>query len=596
MNDFEPSELVLSLAADLVDGGLDEANMEQLRGLIAADPRVAAWFVEWMEINSILAMDFGNRDPLESTPAPLLTKTSLSPKTMPSGLENTTSATRSVTSGRVASGVRRSALESLSQFLQSKAWHALAACLVLGMAYLLGLVTPLQIFSDMPLAGRTPGSESAHQGDASQTFATIAGGINTKFAGDLSLGSRLSAGPFRLERGVARLVFDSGAVIVLEGPAELELVDSSNCRLVQGSLSADVMPEAIGFSVAAGGFEIAEGQAQFGLRTGPQLGTELHAFGGEVNLVDFRGPTGERRRLGKGEAMRWEGVSLATGIEPDPSSFVSQEEFSRRLQVNRQRAYQGWLEYSQQWLDDPSVILRYDFGHSEQGVLTNTVDPTQLAATSSQLPRFIAGRWDNKRAMLFDGRTDVLDVSSQASLKVEQNLSLAVWLRVRSYGGISWTRIVGKGYGCDRNYGLWLDTNGELLWQVCPDEDPKSQLIWDRYSLRTKPIEVDQWHLVVGVINGDTFEVYVNGELEGSTRTPDKIAMNDDPLTIGFYDEVPNHNGYFCGELDELILLNRSLSADEVQQMYEAGKQQFEPDANGDAAVEDDAAGLHATI
>lgn len=568
MNDFEPSELLLSLAAELIDGGLGNADMERLRNLLADDPGSAAWFVEWMEINSILALDFSNRDPLEVGPSPLLTNSS-----------RIADEVHAPDADRAPFSRRNSAFEGLTQFLQSKAWHALAACLVVGMAYLLGLATPMQNFAETALISDSPTNNLDGKEAASKKFATIAGGINAKFAGDLSLGSRLSAGLFRLERGVARIVFDSGAVLVLEGPAELELVDSSNCRLIQGSLSADVMPEARGFSVAAGGVEIAEGQAQFGLRTGPEFGTELHAFGGNLNLVDFRGPTGERRRLREGQAMRWEGASVVAGIEPDPSSFVSQQEFSRRLRVNRQRAYLHWLQYSQQWLDDPSVILRYDFGHSEQGILTNTIDPTQLAATSRQLPRFIAGRWDNKRAMLFDGRTDVLDVSSQESLRLEDHFSLAVWLRIRSYAGNSWTRIVGKGYGCDRNYGLWLDTNGELLWQVCPDEDPESQLIWDRYGLRTKPLEQDQWYLVVGVVNGDKFEIYVNGELEGSAVTPEKIAINDDPLTIGYYDDVPNHNGYFCGELDELILLNRALTEEEIRQMYESGKSKFDYDS-----------------
>ena len=48
--------------------------------------------------------------------------------------------------------------------------------------------------------------------------------------------------------------------------------------------------------------------------------------------------------------------------------------------------------------------------------------------------------------------------------------------------------------------------------------------------------------------------------------------IRSDPLTIGYYSDIPAHEGHFSGELDELILLNRALSADEIETMYSVGK------------------------
>jgi hypothetical protein len=191
--------------------------------------------------------------------------------------------------------------------------------------------------------------------------------------------------------------------------------------------------------------------------------------------------------------------------------------------------------------------------------------------------------------MLFDGRTDVLEVPDHPDLRMKGNFTLVAWLRARSYSKKGWTRIVGKGDGADRNYGLWIDTRGSLLWQVCPDADPESQETWNRYSLYTRAIPIDEWQCVVGVVDGDKFRVYINGKLQKEGATPAEIAVSDDPLTIGHYANFPNHDDFFCGDFDELILLKRALSESEIRELFEAGQPNFvkQPsDADEDPAQE----------
>jgi hypothetical protein len=44
------------------------------------------------------------------------------------------------------------------------------------------------------------------------------------------------------------------------------------------------------------------------------------------------------------------------------------------------------------------------------------------------------------------------------------------------------------------------------------------------------------------------------------------------PFKIGHYSDVPAHEGYFSGELDELVFLNRALSSSEIAEMFSAGR------------------------
>ena len=59
-------------------------------------------------------------------------------------------------------------------------------------------------------------------------------------------GARLKPGMLDLIEGLAVLRFDSGAELVLEAPATLEVLDAMNCKLRRGTLVAEVPPQAKG--------------------------------------------------------------------------------------------------------------------------------------------------------------------------------------------------------------------------------------------------------------------------------------------------------------------------------------------------------------
>jgi hypothetical protein len=576
MSRYCPSEELLELAAQLADGGPEGAGIDALQQILASDSAAAEWFVEWMELNAMLELDLGNRGGVSLTSRPLLS--SAVPGNQADGKVGPTDLTNH---SQQSAGRRRS--------LQlSRTWLTLAASLVVGTTFLLGITAGW-------ISGSSNGQRAAEGkravANASREIATIAAGVDVVFRDGYKLGARLTPGHLRVEHGVAQIVFDRGAVILLQGPAELELVDEGSCRLISGTLSADVVPDVNGFSVGAGDIEIYEHDARFGLRTGPQMATEVHAFGGGLELVGLRDGQLARRKLAEGEAIRWQTGSAATGIALDPDAFVSSQELARRQQASEQRAYQRWLDYSQRWLTDPAVVLRYEFGPSGDVACVNTVDPNTHPAKSRQSsPRWIAGRWRNKMSMLFDGRTDSLEAADHADLRMKGDFSLAIWMRLRSYSNKAWTRIVGKGAGADRNYGLWMNTQGSLLWQLCPDTDPENQETWDRYGLATSALPIDKWVCVVGVCAGDEFLIYVDGKLAGKSKRPPEIATSDDPLTIGFYADFPYHDEYFCGELDELILLKRALSEQEIREMVEAGQPTIGPNSVEESRDHDTAA------
>ena len=124
------------------------------------------------------------------------------------------------------------------------------------------------------------------------TFATMEKTESARWeSGDLptSEGVRLHAGTLKLTRGLATIVFDSGAEVILEAPAELELVDQMNCVLHSGTAVAEVSEPAEGFRIETPTAEVIDHGTRFVVNVDRGSGaTKTQVFDGlvEVKLPD----------------------------------------------------------------------------------------------------------------------------------------------------------------------------------------------------------------------------------------------------------------------------------------------------------------------
>lgn len=84
-----------------------------------------------------------------------------------------------------------------------------------------------------------------------------------------------------------------------------------------------------------------------------------------------------------------------------------------------------------------------------------------------------------------------------------------------------------------------------------------------------------QWHYIVGVrdAGADKNHLYVDGILEGTLDLPaynsNSVKFSSDmPITMGAYDEPTNY--YLDGTLDEVVLYDRVVPANEIGSYYDA--------------------------
>jgi ferric-dicitrate binding protein FerR (iron transport regulator) len=158
-------------------------------------------------------------------------------------------------------------------------------------------------------------------------FARLAAGKACKWDGGTlptEVGARLGAGRLRLAEGLARILFDHGAEITLEAPADLELVARERCVLRGGRLVANVPPPAVGFVVETPTAVLHDLGTEFGVNVHDAGTCDVQVFRGLVD-VEHRSSgrtehlaTGKNRRFGTAEVADFDPLAEPPEIAAEP--------------------------------------------------------------------------------------------------------------------------------------------------------------------------------------------------------------------------------------------------------------------------------------
>lgn len=156
-------------------------------------------------------------------------------------------------------------------------------------------------------------------------------------SGLLEVGSELYPAGFFLKRsGFAELTFDSDTKVVLEGPAEFQLLSENAIRLNYGRLYAMVSREAIGFTVNTASSQIIDLGTEFGVEVDLQGDTSLHVVKGKTILI-----AGEKSNRVSVEVNR--GVAKKISMRTQAISDISYDDrlFVRKIYSTDELIWRG---------------------------------------------------------------------------------------------------------------------------------------------------------------------------------------------------------------------------------------------------------------
>jgi ferric-dicitrate binding protein FerR (iron transport regulator) len=155
--------------------------------------------------------------------------------------------------------------------------------------------------------------------------ATLVQAENCKWEGsDLptAVNSRLGAGTLALVEGIATLRFKNGATVTLEAPTTLQILNAMHCRLIEGSLTAEVPEPAHGFTIDTADIKVKDLGTRFGLTAGSVGNSQVRVFEGEVEIGGLA--DGKTKRLTEGKGMHVGSGNTAAGQEPTRGQAVQE--------------------------------------------------------------------------------------------------------------------------------------------------------------------------------------------------------------------------------------------------------------------------------
>ena len=143
-------------------------------------------------------------------------------------------------------------------------------------------------------------------------------------------GSQIGSGRLKLAAGLVTIRFDVGAVLELEGPADLEIIAPMRCRLNSGKLLTTVHTDFKGFVVETPNAILIDQGTSFCVSVQQDGESEMHVLEGRVDVED-RTTGVERTVLGKS------GVRLSRGMIVESHDVEQGTSIVPKIQSNEAR-------------------------------------------------------------------------------------------------------------------------------------------------------------------------------------------------------------------------------------------------------------------
>jgi hypothetical protein len=402
-----------------------------------------------------------------------------------------------------------------------------------------------------------------------RTVATLARCEATRWTGkQRTSGDSLRAGQrMTFSSGLIEVDFDGGAVVVVEGPADMEIRDRASAFLHRGRAVARVPEQARGFIIDSPRGRLVDLGTEFGVAVGETGETEVHVIEGRVDAtLPGRAKPVELRA---NEALRL--VSTGpTWMKADENAFVTE-------MPPRAEEKPGFIHWS---FDEGSGNVARNIGQGlgdeDAHLVFRDVRP------NSNGPAWIQGPFGS--ALEFDGKGAFAECGYRG-ISGRQARSITAWVRVpKDFKTTEGYGIVGWGIPSPPGSAWQLSANPVAL------EGAVGRLRIGAGSgsvVGTTDLRDGRWHHVAAVMYGGARAntathvlIYVDGKLDPASRKSLREIVTDT--------ESPNHGlwvgrnvasaaswksnfspggPFFRGAVDEVFVISAALSEEQIVQI-----------------------------
>ncbi|PHS04870.1 MAG: hypothetical protein COA78_15960 [Blastopirellula sp.] len=382
-------------------------------------------------------------------------------------------------------------------------------------------------------------------------------------------GSILSPGTLNLSGGLIQIEFYNGVQLIVEGPADLEIVSVASVICHEGKLRSLVPQNARGFSVLTPKFDLVDLGTEFAVYVASDGRSDVHVFEGEVELYlpDGKRELEQKQVLLGGQATQWLPTGIRTSITPNPEAFASFEDMRVRDQSLSQKRFVNWQRGNVALRDNPQIVARYDF--ESDG--SRLVDRSETKAHGTIIGcEWTVGRWPDKRALEFKRPGDRVRIDLPGEFDA---LTLMAWVRVDALPSRQQSLLLTDNVKIDHLH--WQITGkGELRISSRIPAQVRTGIGYSSPPVFT-PRQIGVWNCVCSTYDRSSRTVthWFNGQQVFRETLKTDLPMHIGLAEIGNWGMQPRPAPHkirnFIGRIDELTIWNVALNEHQIAEIYE---------------------------
>ena len=412
------------------------------------------------------------------------------------------------------------------------------------------------------------------------------------------INTELTSGRMAITEGYAQIEFFEGTTIILEGPADIELLSSNSIRCRHGQLRAMIPEQSNGFKVITDKFEILDLGTEFGINKDEKGETEIAVFEGKIQLsqssdslqnTDDKSPQNmQKTEYTAGESIFIDRTGKVVKIDRPKSEFI-EIQLLRERSIDELRArYEAWLEKSQELREDQRLLLYYTFDDEElwsRTVHDQALNNPRKSDGALVGCAWVQGRWPGKGALQFKRNSDRVKMDVPGEF---ESVTFSAWLKLDRLNPALTSLILSDSEKEGRPF--WqIDADGRLIFSTrgpasnkpfhgkptnSPDKTPIPQGVY-----KSKPIlnkQLGGWIHLVTLYDGQRNLVkhFVDGKKVSESKIIAKDKISISRVELGNWPKPGKYRMTtgLRGRVDELAIFQTVLTEEEIKEAYEVGK------------------------
>lgn len=375
-------------------------------------------------------------------------------------------------------------------------------------------------------------------------------------------GQRLDPDKLQLKSGMVKLIFGSGAELILEGPAEFLIKDEMHSFCKQGLVSAFIPSKAHGFEIITPFGSVVDRGTEFVLSVSEKESMVKVVQG----KVDFFNSLHSTINLSVGNALK---IDQNKKINTQPLSlpvFMNSENFKLHLDKWQSKQKQDRIQKEEKIDRHPNLLARYNF----LDIINTTTDNCSQSGIALRQKATVRGKNistdtpSGEKVLRLGKQSDRILLDIPESL---EESTIFISFRLDTLQNIRAVLLASE-KNIEKNGAITLQLlqDGRLMFRIKQDKDNENSGYFSEPFFKKN--REGTWTNIALSIGKKEIAFYHEGKLISSVKRENSIPIIPDKVFLGGEKKISSVSDIpFKGAIDGFMIFNKALTTDEIGQL-----------------------------